>query len=730
MRSQFLYLAAPTILAVGLVACSEPQNTSVNNSVSIPSNESAMSEKSDFSTVATNPFLEESPLILNYPQFDLVQTVHYLPAFQRGMADQVAEIEAIANQGEDPDFENTIIALELSGQLLDRVSRVFFSMSSAHTNDEIRSLQQQLAPQLAAHSDAILLNRALFARIQTLFDQRQELPLEPEALRLLEQYRLDFIRAGAALTESEQDRMREINAEMATLQTLFSQNVLSEVNDLAIVVDTEEEMAGMGEALKQAASEEAAERGLPGKYVIPLLNTSGQPALASLQNRSVRQRIFETSLSRGSRGGDFDNRDVLSKVLSLRAERSALLGFGNHAEFILANQTAQTVEAVNQRLAELAAPAVANVRREANDLQALIESEGDDFQLAAWDWDFYTEKLRAKRFNFDANQLRPYFELDNVLNRGVFYAAERLFGVRFEERDELPVYQEDVRVFEVIDVNGSTLGMFIADFYARPSKRGGAWMNSYVSQSRLTGKLPIVANHLNITKPPAGEPTLLTFDEVTTMFHEFGHALHGLFSSVEYPYFSGTSVPRDFVEYPSQVNEMWATWPEVLENYALHYETGEAMPRELLEKVLSTKTFNQGFTTTEYLAASIVDQALHQLTVNEVPSAELILDFEAQALEAAGIQIDEVPPRYRATYFSHIIGGYSAGYYSYIWSEVLDADTVHWFQENGGLLRENGDHFRQSLLSQGGSRDAMGLYRSFTGREAQILPLLERRGLN
>ena len=730
MRSQFLYLAAPTILAVGLVACSEPQNTSVNNSVSIQSNESAMSEKSDFSTVTTNPFLEESQLILNYPQFDLIQTVHYLPAFQRGMADQVAEIEAIANQGEDPDFENTIIALELSGQLLDRVSRVFFSMSSAHTNDEIRSLQQQLAPQLAAHSDAILLNRALFARIQTLFDQRQELPLEPEALRLLEQYRLDFVRAGAALTESEQDRMREINAEMATLQTLYSQNVLSEVNDLAIVVDTEEEMAGMDEALKQAASEEAAERGLPGKYVIPLLNTSGQPALASLQNRSVRQRIFETSLSRGSRGGDFDNRDVLSKVLSLRAERSALLGFANHAEFILANQTAQTVEAVNQRLAELAAPAVANVRREANDLQALIESEGDDFQLAAWDWDFYTEKLRAKRFNFDANQLRPYFELDNVLNRGVFYAAERLFGVRFEERDELPVYQEDVRVFEVIDVNGSTLGMFIADFYARPSKRGGAWMNSYVSQSGLTGKLPIVANHLNITKPSAGEPTLLTFDEVTTMFHEFGHALHGLFSSVDYPYFSGTSVPRDFVEYPSQVNEMWATWPEVLQNYAVHYETGEAMPRELLEKVLSTQTFNQGFATTEYLAASIVDQALHQLTVNEVPSAELILDFEAQALEAAGIQVNEVPPRYRATYFSHIIGGYSAGYYSYIWSEVLDADTVDWFHENGGLLRENGDHFRQSLLSQGGSKDAMGLYRSFTGREAQILPLLERRGLN
>ena len=730
MRIRFLSLAAPTILAVGLIACSEPQTVRVNNPVLVQSNEYVMSENTDVSTVAENPFFEASPLILNYPQFDLIQTAHYLPAFERGMAEQLAEVEAIASQGEGPDFENTIIALELSGQLLDRVSRVFFSMSSAHTNEEIRSLQQQLAPQLAAHSDAILLNRALFARIQTLNDKRQQLSLEPEALRLLEEYHLDFVRAGAALTESEQDRMREINAEMATLQTRFSQNVLSEANDLAIVVDSAEEMAGMDEALKQAASEEAADRGLLGKYVIPLLNTSGQPVLASLQNRSIRQRIFETSVSRGSRGGDFDNRDVLSKVLSLRAERSALLGFANHAEFILANQTAQTVEVVNQRLAELAAPAVANVRREANDLQALIESEGNDFQLAAWDWDFYTEKLRAERFNFDANQLRPYFELDNVLTRGVFHAAERLFGIRFEERDELPVYQEDVRVFEVIDVNGSMLGIFIADFYARPSKRGGAWMNSYVSQSALMKTLPVVANHLNITKPPAGEPTLLTFDEVTTMFHEFGHALHGLFSKVEYPYFSGTSVPRDFVEYPSQVNEMWATWPEVLENYAVHYETGEAMPRELLEKVLSTQTFNQGFATTEYLAASIVDQALHQLAAHEVPSAELIMDFEAQALEAAGIQVDEVPPRYRATYFSHIIGGYSAGYYSYIWSEVLDADTVGWFHENGGLLRENGDHFRQSLLSQGGSRDAMSLYRAFRGRDAKILPLLERRGLN
>ena len=727
MKIQFLSLAALTAVLVG---CSEPQKSSADDPFSGQLIGSAMSENITSPSTVTNPLFKASPLPLDYPQFDLIQTEHYLPAFDRGMAEQLTEIEAIANQVEAPGFDNTIVALERSGQLLDRVSRIFFSMASAHTNDEIRSLQQQLAPLLASHNDAILLNSALFARIKILFDQRQSLSLDPEAQRLLELYHLDFVRAGAALTGLQQERMREINADMAIMQTLYSQNVLSEANDLAIIVDSEEEMQGIDDALKQAASEEAAERDIPGKYVIPLLNTSGQPVLASLQNRSIRKRIFETSLSRGSRGGDFDNRDVLSKILTLRAERAELLGFANHAEFILANQTAQTVDVVNRRLAELAAPAVVNVRREANDLQAMIESEGADFQLAAWDWDFYAEKLRSERFDFDANQLRPYFELENVLQRGVFYAAERLFGIHFEERDDLPVYQEDVRVFEVIDVGGTTLGMFIADFYARPSKRGGAWMNSYVSQSELMGTQPVVANHLNITAPPAGEPTLLTFDEVTTMFHEFGHALHGLFSAVKFPYFSGTSVPRDFVEYPSQVNEIWAIWPEVLENYAVHYESREAMPRTLLEKVVSSQTFNQGFATTEYLAASIVDQALHQLTVDEVPAADLIMAFEEQALGAAGIQVDEVPPRYRATYFSHIAGGYSASYYSYIWSEVLDADTAEWFYDNGGLQRENGDRFRRSLLSQGGSKDAMSLYRSFRGRDAQILPLLERRGLN
>ena len=678
----------------------------------------------------TNPFYEESPLYLNYPRFDRIQDAHYLPAFERGMEEELEEIEAIVNQPDQPSFDNTILALELTGQLLDRVARVFYAISSAHTNDEIRALEQQLAPRLAGHEDNILLNPDLFERVGIIYEQRDDLALEPESMRLLEKYYTEFVRGGAALSVPEQQHMKELNAEIASFETLYSQNILSEVNDLAVIVDTEEELTGLDQALITAAREEAAARDLDGKYVLPLLNTSSQPALASLQNRALREIIHSISLSRGSRGGDFDNTEVLSDVLRLRAERAQLLGYDNHAHFILEDRTAQTVAAVNNRLAELTTPALANVNREAVDLQQMIYDDGQDFELASWDWDFYTEKLRLTRYDFDAKELRPYFELNNVLLKGVFFAAEQLYGITFKEQISLPVYQEDVRVFEVYDTTGTTLAIFIADFYARPTKRGGAWMNSYVSQSNLLNTRPIVANHLNITKPSEGEVTLLTFDEVTTMFHEFGHALHGMFSAVEYPYFSGTSVPRDFVEYPSQVNEMWAIWPEVLANYAIHHETGQSMPQELLEKVLSTQTFNQGFETTEYLAASILDQALHQLTPEEIPVGDEIMEFERSTFEGAGIVLDSVPPRYRSTYFNHIMGGYHAGYYSYIWSEVLDADSVDWFKENGGLTRENGDHFRQTLLSRGGADDAMTLFRKFRGRDPDITPLLERRGLN
>ena len=678
-----------------------------------------------------NPFFTESALPYGLPPFDRIDDAHYRPAFERGMAEQIEEIEAIASRPDPPTFENTIVPLERSGRLLDRVASTFFSLASAHTNDAINEIRNEMAPRLAAHTDAILLNADLFARVRTLHERRESLALDAEARRLVERYHVDFVRAGARLSESGKERMQEINAELAALSSRFTQNVLDEVNASAVVVETAEELAGLSENEIASAAAAAAARGLENRYVLPLLNTSGQPALASLEDRGLRERITRASLARGSQGGEYDNREVITAMARLRAERAAMLGYPNHAAYVLERQTARTVEAVNERLASLAPPAVANARREAADLQAMADAEGAGLELAAWDWSYYTEKVRADRYAFDASQLRPYFEMDNVIDNGVFFAANRLYGLTFEPRPELPVYHPDVRVWEVFDAGGAPLGLFLGDFYARPSKRGGAWMNAYVSQSRLLGTAPVVANHLNVPKPPAGEPTLLTFDEVTTLFHEFGHALHGFFSDVEYPYFSGTSVPRDFVEYPSQVNEMWATWPEVLENYAVHHETDEPMPADLLEKVLATRRFNQGFATTEYLAASLLDQAWHQLTADEVPAAADVETFEAAALEAAGVALDAVPPRYRSTYFSHVwSSGYSAGYYSYIWSEVLDADSVEWFKENGGLLRANGDHFRRTLLSKGGSVDALTLFRDFRGADPDVRPLLARRGLD
>jgi peptidyl-dipeptidase Dcp len=588
-----------------------------------------------------------------------------------------------------------------------------------------------MAPKLSAHRDQILLDPKLFERVQALYEQRDALELDPESYRLIEENYKDFVRAGAQLSDEEKEKLKAINSELASLQTKFSQNVLNEVNASAVVVDTREELAGLSDTMIEAAAKAATEKDMEGKYLLALLNTSQQPPLASLENRALRQRIMEASLARGSHGGEFDNREILTRVIKLRAERAQLMGYANHAAYSLENQTARTPAAVNERLASLAPAAAANAKREAADMQAIIDAEGGDFKLASWDWDFYAEKVRKQRYDFDASQLRPYFEFDNVLQKGVFYAAEKVYGITFKERHDLPVYQEDVRVFEVFEADGSTLALFIMDPFARPSKRGGAWMNAYVSQSHLMDRKPVVANHLNITKPTsADEPVLLTWEEVTTTFHEFGHALHGMFSNVKYPGFSGTSVPRDFVEFPSQVNEMWADWPEVLANYAVHHETGEAMPQELLDKVLATQKFNQGYSTTEYLAASLLDQSWHQMKPEEVPGADGLLDFEAKALADAGVALEEVPPRYRSTYFSHIIGGYSAGYYSYIWSEVLDADTVEWFKSNGGMTRENGDHFRQALLSRGGAEDAMTLFRNFRGADPDIKPLLERRGLN
>jgi peptidyl-dipeptidase Dcp len=678
---------------------------------------------------AVNPFFAPSTLPYQLPPFDRIRDEHYEPAFERGMAEQLAEIDAIANSDEAPTFENTIVALDKSGQTLQRTSNVFFNLTGANTNDTLEKIQTAMAPRLAAHQDAIALNGKLFERVEAIHARRDELGLDAESRRLVERFHTDFIRAGAELSDADKEKLKKINAELATLSTQFSQNVLKGTNASAVVVEDEKQLAGLSADAVAAAAEAAKQRKQDGKYVVALMNTSGQPALASLDDRSLRQKLFEASVERGIEGGEFDNRPLIAKMAKLRAERAALLGYPDHATYVLEDETARTTQAVNKMMSELAPAAVANARREAADMQAIVNEEDGGFQLAAWDWAYYAEKVRKQRFDFDESQLRPYFEMESVLQNGVFFMANKLYGLSFKERKDLPTYQEDVRVFEVFDEGNKPLGLFLLDWYARSNKRGGAWMNEYVAQSGLFGTKPVVANHLNIPKPPKGQPTLLTFDEVSTAFHEFGHALHGLFSDVKYARFAGTNVPRDFVEYPSQVHEMWATWPEVLKNYARHHETGEPMPQALLDKVLATQQFNQGFATTEYLAAAMLDQSWHQLKPDQVPAD--VEKFEQAALKKAGVDYAPVPPRYRSGYFSHIFaGGYSAGYYAYLWSEVLDADSVEWFRENGGLKRANGDHFRKTLLSRGGSEDAMKLFHDFRGRAPEIAPLLERRGLN
>jgi peptidyl-dipeptidase Dcp len=677
---------------------------------------------------ASNPFARESSLPFNYPAWDKIRNEHFAPAYAEGMRQQAAEMEAIANNKAAPTFDNTIVAMEKSGRLLNRVSGAFGTLSGSYTNDTLIALGKEMAPKLSQHGDAIRLNDKLFKRIETLYNKRASLKLDAESTYLLERYYDDFVRAGAKLSAADKAKLKDFNSQLAALQTQFAQNVLKESNASALVVDSRAELAGMSDKAIDAAAVEAKKRGLDGKFVIPVVNTTQQASLAVLTNRTTREKLLAASMARGSRGGEFDNRDVVLKIVKLRAERAQLLGHPNFASYHLEDQTAQTTTAVNSLLAELAKPAVNNARKEAAEIQKMIDAEKGGFQAAAHDWAFYSDKVRAQRYAFDAGQLRPYFELNRVLVDGVFFAATKEYGITFKERKDLPGYNEDVRMFDVFDVDGKQLAIFTFDPYARSNKRGGAWANAWVAQSSLLGTKPVIANNLNIPKPAAGEPTLLTYDEVRTTFHEFGHALHGMFSDVKYPRFSGSRVPRDYVEFPSQVNEMWMAWPEVLANYAKHYQTGEPMPKELLDKVQASQQFNEGFRTTEYLAAALLDQAWHQLTPQQIPTD--VLAFEAEALKKAGVDFALVPPRYRTTYFSHTFaGGYSAGYYGYLWAEKLDADTVNWFKENGGLTRKNGDHFRKTLLSRGGTLDAMQMYRNFRGKDAVIQPLLERRGL-
>ncbi|MDY0975945.1 M3 family metallopeptidase [Massilia sp. CFBP9012] len=677
---------------------------------------------------ASNPFAKESTLPFNFPAWDKIRNEHFAPAYAEGMRQHAAEIEKIANNKAAPTFENTIVAMERAGRMLSRVSTAFGTLSGSYTNDTLIALGREMAPKLSQHSDAIRLNGKLYQRINTLYNKRDSLKLDAESAYLLDRYNNDFERAGAKLSDADKEKLKEYNSKLAALQTQFAQNTLKEANASALVIDSRAELAGMSDKAIDAAAAEGKKRGLDGKFVIPVVNTTQQAALSVLTNRDTRAKLLSASMARGSRGGEFDTRQTVLQIAKLRAERAVLLGYPNHAAYNLEEQTAKTTDAVNSLLAELAPPAVNNAKKEAADIQKVIDAEKGGFKAAAHDWAFYSDKVRAQRYAFDAGQLRPYFEINRVLVDGVFFAANKEFGLTFKERKDLPGYNEDVRMFDVFDVDGKQLAIFTFDPYARSNKRGGAWANAWVPQSKLLATRPVIANNLNVAKPAAGEPTLLTYDEVRTTFHEFGHALHGMFSDVQYPRFAGSRVPRDYVEFPSQVNEMWMAWPEVLANYAKHYQTGEPMPKELLDKVQASSQFNEGFRTTEYLAAALLDQAWHQLAPNQIPQD--VLAFEAEALKKAGVDFALVPPRYRSAYFSHTFsGGYSAGYYGYLWAEKLDADTVEWFKANGGLTRKNGDHFRKTLLSRGGTLDAMQMYRNFRGKDADIKPLLERRGL-
>jgi peptidyl-dipeptidase Dcp len=689
-----------------------------------------MPASTDHPLPADNPFAQPSGLPFGLPPFDRIGTRHFADAFAAGMAEQRSEVALICDDPEPASFENTLEALERSGRLLGRVASVFFNLTSSITDHELNAIEAQVAPQLAAHGDAILLDPRLFARLQAVHDARQSLDLDGEQARLLERYRLDFVRAGAGLDDDRQGRLREINAELSTLTTAFRTKLTTETNELAVHMDSADELAGMPDDAIAAAGQAAKARGLDG-YLITLVLPTGQPALAMLADRAVRERLHQASIGRCLRGNEHDTRETLVRLVELRAERARLLGYPDHAAYVVADQTAGSSEAVSAMLGGLVAPAVANAQAEAAELEVLLIADGGTPPLQAWDWAYYADRVRRERYQVDDAALRPYFELDRVVRDGVFRAAHELYGLRFERRTDLPGYHPDVQTYQVVGPDGVPLGLFLADWYARDSKRGGAWMSTFVDQAHLLGDRPVVVINLNIPEPPDGEPALLTLDQVRTAFHEFGHVLHGLLSDVRYPRLSGTSVPRDFVEFPSQVNEMWAMWPELLSGYAVHHATGERLPQDTLDRVIAAQSYGEGFATTEYLAAALLDLEWHRRGADDAPVPPGDVEaFERAALQRHGIALDLIPPRYRSSYFSHIFaGGYSAGYYSYIWSEVLDADTVDWFSQNGGLRRANGEIFARELLSRGGSVDPMAAFEAVRGRPPRVEPLLKRRGL-
>ena len=675
-----------------------------------------------------NPFAAESTLPFHAPPFDKIKTSDFQPAIEQGMAAQLKEVEAIANSADAPTFENTIVAIERTGQMLVRASSTFFNLTGSATNDSLQAIKEDLAPKLAAHGDAISLDPKLFVRIKALYDQRTTLGLDPVSDRLLERYYTRFVRSGALLDEEAKTQMKKLNEEEAGLKTKFEDNILKERAALAVVVDDVKQLDGLTPDAIEAAAAAAKAKGQEGKWLIDLRNTTSQPALTDLKDRALRERVFKASISRNSHGGEYDNSKIITRLAQLRAEKAKLLGFPNWGAYVMDDQMAKDPATAMKLLSGMAPAAAKNAKAELAKLQALADKQKAGIQVEAWDWDFYAEQVRKAEFDLDEAAVKPYLEFESVLQNGVFYAANQLYGLSFKERKDLPVYQPDVRVFDIIDTNGEAIGLFYGDYYARDNKNGGAWMSSFVDQSTLLENQPVITQNCNYIKPAAGQPLLLSWDDVTTLFHEFGHALHGMMSDQKYPKFSGTATSTDFVEFPSQVNENWAMVPQVFNNYAKHYDTGVVMPKELAVKLRKASKFNQGYATTEYLAAALLDLEWHSLGA-DAPRVTDVAAFEAAALKKYGLDIAQVPPRYKSCYFNHSWTDYAANYYAYIWSEVMDADAFAWFNENGGLNRANGDKFRAAILSQGGSKPEEQMYRDLTGRDPRVDPLLVKRGL-
>ncbi|MCW0372584.1 MULTISPECIES: peptidyl-dipeptidase Dcp [Xanthomonas] len=716
--SRNVVLAAAISLA--LAACSGKESTPVPAAPAAP----AAAQPA----AAANPLLTPSTLPFQAPPFDKIKDSDYLPAFEEGMKQHLAEIRKIADNPEPATFANTLEAMERSGETLTRVSRIFFGLVQADTNDARQKIQEEIAPKLAAHQDEISLDPKLFARIKSLYDQRDTLTLDPEQKRLVEYEYQEFVRAGAQLSDADKATLRKLNVEETTLATQFHTKLVAATAAGAVVVDDKAKLDGLSDGDIASAAQDATARKLDGKYLLALQNTTQQPVLASLKDRDLRQQVMAASQSRAEKGDANDTRQTVQRLAQLRAQKAKLLGFDSYAAYSLSDQMAKTPDAALKLLTDTVPAATAKARSEAAEMQKVIDAQKGGFKLTAADWDFYAEQVRKAKYDLDEAQIKPYFELDNVLQNGVFYAANQLYGLTFKERTDIPTYHDGMKVYEVFDKDGKSLALFYTDYFKRDSKSGGAWMDEFVGQNGLTGTKPVVYNVCNFTKPAPGQPALLSFDDVTTMFHEFGHALHGMFSNVKYPTLAGTATSRDFVEFPSQFNEHWASDPKVFAHYAKHYQTGEAMPADLVEKIKKSRTFNQGYATTEYLSAALLDLSWHTLPA-DAPLQD-VDKYEADSLKKYKVDLPEVPPRYRTTYFDHIWGGgYSAGYYAYFWSEVLDDDAFQWFKEHGGLTRANGDIFRAKILSRGNTVDLATLYRDFRGKDPSVEPLLENRGL-